>query len=48
MTEDECKKILDAIIDMWYQKLLNKMASNPFPSFEEALEEIKKEMLNDC
>lgn len=45
--EEECKKILDAVIDYWYDKILNKMATSPFPSFDEALEKVKQEMLND-
>jgi len=46
MTNEDCKKILDAIIDMWWQKVLDKMVVEN-KDFDTALEEVKQEMLND-
>lgn len=47
MNEEEAKKIIDMLVDYWYNKILNKMASSPFPDFDEALEELKKEISNE-
>jgi len=47
MNDEQAKNILDAIIDYWWQKVLDKMASPPYPEFDVALEEFKQEILND-
>lgn len=44
MDEEQKEKILDALIDFWYCKVLDKMATTPYPDFDEALEQVKKEM----
>lgn len=46
MNDAQCKAILDAIIDCWWQKILDKMLSEN-KDFDEALEEVKQEILND-
>lgn len=45
MENDDCKKILDAIVEMWYQKVLNKIVAER-KGFDQALEEIMQEMIN--
>lgn len=47
MNEEEAKKIIDALVEYWYDKVLNKMAVAPFPNFDEALEEVKQEMIEE-
>lgn len=38
MTEEQHEAILNAIINYTYDKVLSKMSSEPYHSFEEALE----------
>lgn len=45
--EIEAKKIVEMIIDYWYDRILNKMATAPFPNFDEALEEVRQEIVKD-
>jgi len=47
MNDEQAKKILEVMIAYWWSKVLDKMASPPYPEFEEALEEFKQEILND-
>jgi len=47
MNDEQAKKILEVMIDYWWSKVLDKMASPPYPEFEEALEEFKQEIIND-
>ena len=41
----ECKKVVNAVIDMWLAKVLERMAKGQ--SFEDALNGVREEMLND-
>ena len=43
--KEECQKIMDAIVDMWQRKILEVMAIEPYPDWDDAFEEVKKEML---
>lgn len=45
MNDDEAKMIMEAIIDFWWRKVLDKMATEN-KDFEIALEEVKQEMLD--
>lgn len=47
MTEDEAKVIMNAMIDYWYSKILDKIANPPYPDFSEALQEFVQELEND-
>jgi len=47
MIDEQTKKILEAVTNYWWQKVLDKMTSPPYPEFEEALEELKQEILNE-
>ena len=47
MNDEQVKKMLDDVSDYWWRKVLDKMTSPPYPKFEEALEELKQEILNE-
>lgn len=42
--KDECRKVVDSLMDYWWSKLEIKMESI---SYEEALKEIMEEIAND-
>lgn len=44
--KEECRKIMQAIVDMWQRKILEVMVTEPYPDWDTAFEEVKREMLN--